>query len=327
MKKRTKLIIGLIAGIILIIIWLRLIDVQATFQHLSQLNLFFIILASLVLILRYYLRATRWQIILSPIKKIKSLEAFALSMSGYFINYIFPVHMGEVGQCYLLKKRHQIPIAKSFPTIFVDKFCDLSSVILLFVLLPFFPGELDDRITGGVIIVLVLYLCLFAILIFSVFKKELAIKLLEKIFFFAPQKYKHKVREFIENFVAGMAVARQLSKKIIVIILITLVALVLDAALMWCMFAAIGFWAPEILIFFGSLTRNLFYALPMPPGQIGSTEMLWYLIFVVSLGFNVDQVSAATATSHILTALLIGLMGIYSLSYIGFSLRKIFKKI
>jgi uncharacterized membrane protein YbhN (UPF0104 family) len=80
------------------------------------------------------------------------------------------------------------------------------------------------------------------------------------------------------------------------------------------------------MVLFGYTLINMSYALPQPPAQLGSNE--WMMIIIFSLGFNLTKSSASAimAFAHILTALLMGIVGAFAFAYSGFEvLKMIFK--
>jgi hypothetical protein len=68
---------------------------------------------------------------------------------------------------------------------------------------------------------------------------------------------------------------------------------------------------------------NLSYILPTAPGQVGTNEVIWSLIFVVGLGLISDKTASVVAFGHLLTGLIIVIIGLLSLSLIKFNLRSL----
>ena len=68
MKKNIiKLLIGLIVGILLIALWINVIDIDEMLTYMQKLKIQYVILSAFLYIAAYFVRALRWQIILSPI--------------------------------------------------------------------------------------------------------------------------------------------------------------------------------------------------------------------------------------------------------------------
>lgn len=76
---------------------------------------------------------------------------------------------------------------------------------------------------------------------------------------------------------------------------------------------------------FGYTLIYLSYILPQPPAQIGSNEFFMVLIFSIGLGFDKEMVSAVMAFSHVITAVLITIVGFIAFSVIGINITQSFK--
>ena len=327
MKNRVKIFLGLLFGLVLILIWFRLIDIEATWEQLKNLKWLVLPILVVIFLLRYWARSLRWEMVLSPIKKIKILDAFTLNMSSFFINYYIPIHLGEIGQSYLLKKKYGVLVSKSLPSIFVNKMFEIVGFFILIFLLPFIPAEISGFVYYGLVTILILFVLVVMILIWSLFRKEEVVNFLMKILFFIPKRFKEKVKKFIENFILGIGVIKQIPKKAILMLLLTLFALFMDALFMWLIFYAVGFDAPWIPVIIFSLVRQIFYVIPIPPGQIGYVEMIWFVVFVLGFGFASNVVAAASALTHIGAFILFTVFGLLSISYIGVSIKDVLKKI
>ncbi|MBU0732332.1 flippase-like domain-containing protein [Patescibacteria group bacterium] len=327
MKNKTKLFLGLIFGLILILIWFKLIDIEATWEQLSQLKWWVVPILVMLFILRFWARSFRWELVLSPIKKIKILDAFTMNISSFFINYYIPIHIGEVGQSYLLKKKHGVLISKSLPSIFINKLFEIVGFFILIFLLPFIPSDISGFVYYGLVTVLIIFLMVMIMLVWSLFRKDAVVNFLMKLMFMVPAKFKEKVKLFIENFISGVGVIRQIPRHAIGMLMLTLFALVVDAVFIWLVFYAVGFEAPWMPVVIFSLVRQIFYIIPIPPGQIGYAEMIWYMVFVLGFGFASEIVAAASALAHIGSFALLTIFGLLSLSYIGVSLKEVLKKI
>jgi len=93
------------------------------------------------------------------------------------------------------------------------------------------------------------------------------------------------------------------------------------------MFRAFAQVIPFPIILFGYTLIYLSYILPTPPAQIGSNELIMVLVFSVGLGLNKDMVSAVMAFAHLLTGLLIVIVGLISFSYIGVNIADTFRDV
>ena len=325
MNQRSKILLSIVLGLLLLVIWLYIIDVEEMFNIFKNVKILFIFPLGLFFILIYFLRSLRWKIILSPVEKITMIESFNLCMTNYFINFLIPVHAGEVAKSFLLKKMKGTPISKSLLTIYVDKITDLLPIFLLLLAAPFQKKQLSYLIylTSGI---LLLALLLFILLLTVVlYKKNVALKSMEKIFFFLPTEYIMKLKYFLNLFVEGIFSITRLSNRLLEILGLTMLALVLHCAFMWLFFYSFGIELPILTVIVAYLLLNASFILPAPPGFAGTLELSFVFIFTYIYGYEKNLVSAVAASSHIFIAALFGLFGLSSMALIGTKLSTILK--
>ncbi|EKD56569.1 MAG: hypothetical protein ACD_58C00146G0006 [uncultured bacterium] len=323
LKEQKKVLISLIIGIILILIWLKFVDIEQMWQYLKNVNLFWVLISSIFYLLAYFIRSLRWKVILNPVVKTSVKEIFTLFMSGMLINYIVPIRVGELAKGYFLKKNRDIPMAQSLPTIFFDKMMDLMPVLLLFILIPFIGGDINQIMLKILNIVLVIFIIFVVIIIFCLVKKEYASAILKFFFIWLPKKIKTQVNSFIEKFVDGMKVIKN-HKIIFLAVVLTIVAILFDTLYMVTMFKAFNYNIALLIALFGYTLINLSYILPTPPAQIGSNEAIFIVIFTFAFGIDKNLVSATLGFAHLITATLIFLVGIISLNTLSLSFKQVF---
>jgi len=152
-------------------------------------------------------------------------------------------------------------------------------------------------------------------------------KILMKLSFFLPNKFKSKLEEFYASFIEGMGILRGRRKDTIMIYLLTMLAVFSEGFFVYMIFRSLGLQdVGYIQIVFGYTLMNLTYILPTPPAQIGSNEFMWVIIFSFALGLNRNLTGAAVATVHILMTTVIFAFGAISLSSIGIKFSEIFRK-
>ena len=325
MNQRLTVILSVILGLLLMGIWLYIVDFDAMLVILKQVKILFIFPLGACFILIYFLRSLRWKIILSPVEKITITESFHLCMTNYFVNFLIPVHAGEVAKSYLLKKMKGTPISKSLWTVYLDKIFDLLPVFLLVVATPFLTKQISKAIYLASAILLLVLLFFISSLVFFIHKKDAALSCSERIFFFLPGRFKGKLRNSISLFLDGLSSVPRLSNRLFEIIGLTFLALVVHSFFMWLFFYAFGISLPVLTVFVGYLLLNASFILPAPPGFAGSLELIFIFIFSYLYGYDKNIVSAVAASSHVVTAILFGLIGFWSIAHIGTKLSTVLK--
>lgn len=325
MKKRLTIFLSVVLGLVLVGLWLYIVDVGEMLKVMTKVKILFVFPLGIFFLLAYFLRSLRWKIILSPVEKITAYESFNLCMTNYFINFLIPIHAGELAKSLLLKKMKRTPVSQSLLTVYIDKATDLLPVFLLLGVAPFVKSQISSIIylVSGILLIVV-FLFVFS-LVSVAYKKNVALAWMEKIFFFLPAKLKMKWRNFLNIFVEGIASLSRLSNRLIEIIGLTLLALVVHCAFLWLFFYSFGINLPLLTVFVGYLLLNASFILPAPPGFSGSLELTVLFIFSYLHGYDKNIVSAVAASSHVFTAILFGLLGFLSIALIGTKLSTLLK--
>ena len=325
MKRQLTIYLSIAIGILLVGIWLCLVDIREMLDVFQNVKISFIFPLILLFIMTYFLRSLRWKVILSPVEHITAIESFNLCMINYFINFLIPLHAGELLKSMLLKKMKGTPVSISLPSVYIDKASDLLTIFLLLIMAPFLKAELSSisYLISSIIFFLLLLFVLF--LIFVVYKKDLTLKWIERIFFFLPDKFKIKLRGFLDLFIEGLSSMTRLSNRLLEIIGLTILALIIHCFFMWLFFYSFGITLPLITVLVGYLLLNASFMLPAPPGFSGSLELTFIFIFSYLFGYDKNIVSAVAASSHIFIAILFGLFGFLCLALIGTKLSAVLK--
>jgi len=326
MKNKLNIIIGIIIGIAFLGFWFLLVDINEIWSYLSRLNIFHLVIFTFFYIFAYFIRSYRWRLILKPIFTMKILESFSYFMAGMLINYIISIRAGEVAKSFFLKKNEGVKISKSLPSIFIDKLTDLFPIIVIIILIPILSIPVGRTLTWVIVAILALYVIFLFILFFSMKSPENMHKILMKLSFFLPNKFKLKLEKFFVSFIDGMGILKGRVKDTILIYVLTILAVLSEGFFVYMIFKSLGLQdIGFIKIIFGYTLMNLTYILPTPPAQIGSNEFMWVVIFSFALGVNNNLTGAAVATVHILTTIIIFSIGAISLSSIGIKLTEVLK--
>jgi uncharacterized protein (TIRG00374 family) len=325
MTQRLTIYLSIALGILLVGIWVYVVDFGEMLSVFQNVKISFIFPLIIFFTMMYFLRSLRWKIILSPVEHITIIESFNLCMTNYFINFLIPVHAGELAKSMLLKKLKGTPVSKSLPSVYIDKATDLLPILLLLIMAPFLKTTISSisYMTSGICL-FILLLFVFS-LIFIVYNKNVALTWIERIFFFLPNKFKIKFRNFLALFIEGLSSMSLLSNRLLEITGLTILALIINCFFMWLFFYSFGVTLPLFTVLVGYLLLNASFILPAPPGFTGSLELTFVIIFTYLFGYDKNLVSAIAASSHVFIAILFGLFGLLSMALIGTKLSTILK--
>lgn len=316
-KNKLHLLIGILIGLVFIAIWLYFVDFGEMVAYLKKVRILYLVMAAILYILSYYIRAFRWKILLSPQIKISSVKTFLIWMAGNFLNYVVPIRAGELAKSYFLKKTDKIEISRTLPSVFIDKMFDSIAIFLVLALIPFLNVNISKPLLILIALLVGIVVVGALILVFAAIAQEKIVKIIHRFFFFVPEKYEKKFLDLVALFISGVGVFKHHLNLLLPVVGLTFLAVLIDSIYFSCIFLAFQESVNYFLILFGYTLIYLSYILPQPPAQIGSNELIMVVIFSVGLGLNKEMVSAVMAFAHVLTGILITGIGLMAFSYTG----------
>ncbi len=314
MKKNLNLILSILLGITFLFLWLKIIEWDQFVYYLKHFNLNRVLIFSVFYIIAYFIRSLRWKIIINPIYPMKILESFNIFMTGLVINFLIPIRAGELAKSVILKNKHNVPVSLSLPSIFIDKLTDLFPIVLILLLIPLISIKLNAYLYSIILILFVIFLLFLVFLFFATNHKEKSYKILSVFLHLFPKNFRPSLETFFLRFVDGMAIMQNRNRDMFLIYILTMFAVLSEAIYIYTLFSAFGISVSYWKILFGYTLMNLTYILPTPPAQIGSNQFMWVLIFSIGLGINENLTSAAVTFSHLLTTIIIFVIGSLSLT-------------
>lgn len=128
----------MVLAIVLLFYAFKNVDYSEFIDKASEVSYKWVIASVVISLVSHWLRAYRWNILLSPFGyQLNSGRTFLAVMTGYLANLAFP-RIGEVTRCGVLKKNDGVPMSLSFGTVITERIIDffilLSLIILDFVL-------------------------------------------------------------------------------------------------------------------------------------------------------------------------------------------------
>ena len=325
-RNKVFLTVGSLIGIGLIVLWLSYIPLGELQDYFSRIRPLYVVWASLCYLGAYFVRSFRWNLILRQSMKIPLRDTWLYAMGGNLVNYIIPIRAGELVKCWFIKKNHNLGMAQSLPSVFIDKTFDTLAIISVIFLIPFLTIKLNPALNVLLAILLLVFILSVGLLLLAAWRKDLVLKVLTLLVKLSPQSLKARMKELLEQFVDGLNLFEHKPGKLVWAVILTMIGILLDGLYFYLIFEAFGIEFSFLMVLFGYTLINMSYALPQPPAQLGSNE--WMMIIIFSLGFNLTKSSASAimAFAHILTALLMGIVGAFAFAYSGFEvLKMIFK--
>jgi uncharacterized protein (TIRG00374 family) len=316
-----RMTVGLGIGAILVLAFMRLINVAAVYRRVEHLDLVLALLCGVVFLAAYAVRALRWRWFLAP-ERVSIPRAIAIYLVAIFVNWVLPIRGGEVAKSLMLRRSNGIPVSRSLATVAMDKAMDLLPALVLLALVPFAQLRLSRPLWLLLLSALLLLALGALVLALANWRRDRTLAGLNRLLSaIVPQPVRDHVDPFIVRFVDTLLALARRPRVLLIAAAYTVVAVGLDAAFCYLAFRAVGVSVALPVVLYGYTFYNLAYILPTPPGQIGSNELIGLLIFSGMFGVSRAGVAAMFLFSHPWTALLMAVSGLVCLSAMGLSFR------
>jgi uncharacterized protein (TIRG00374 family) len=313
--------VGLCAGAVLIVTFLRLVNVSAVYRRLEHLSIGFALLCGVAFLGAYVVRAVRWRCLLRP-SEVTISRAVAIYQVATFLNWLLPIRGGELAKSLLLRRSDGIPVSRSLATVSMDKAMDLLPAVGLLALLPFLHLHLSRPLWVLLLSAMAVVGLAVAVLALAAWRRERALALLTRpLAALLPGGARQRVEPFIVLFVDTLLALVRQPRLMLTAAAFTAIAVGLDALFCSLAFKAVGVAVAVPTSLYGYTLFNLAFILPTPPGQVGSNEVVGLLIFSGLFGLDRSAVGAMFVFSHPWTAVLMTTSGILFLSFMGLTLR------
>jgi uncharacterized protein (TIRG00374 family) len=319
-----RTVIGIAVGVVLVLVFLKLVNVSAALRQLSHLRVGFALLSGVAWLAAYAVRAVRWRFLLSPIR-VAVRRLAAIYQVSTFLNWLLPVQAGELAKSLLLRRTDGVPVSRSLATVSMDRAMDLLPAVALVVAAPFVHLHLGRPLwivllicSAGVVLVLIGLACAMRARRRA---SGLLSGLLETIL---PRGARERIEPLIDTFLDTLIALTRRPKVLLLAAVLTLTAVCLEAFFCLLAFRAVGVHVAPQVALYGYTLFNLAYILPTPPGHVGSNELIGLLVFAGVFGISRSGVAAMFLFVHPWTALLITSTGLACLSGLGLRFRTAF---
>jgi uncharacterized protein (TIRG00374 family) len=134
--------------------FLRGADPAGVWAHVQQARVDMLLLAGASVAVAFWLRALRWQCMVTPIGPARFRSAFRATVIGFAALGVLPARAGDVIRPYLLARDEGLQTSAVFATVVLERVLDLIAVLALLALFVFSAGDasaLPDRLRGPIL--------------------------------------------------------------------------------------------------------------------------------------------------------------------------------
>lgn len=310
--KALKSLIGLLISCILIGWIVYSVEWGEVAEQLYQMRYWAFLPCTLVFVLHYLLRAWRWRFLLADGQRIKTRELFDAIMVGAFASFILPLRAGEFIRPYLLSKRNDLRFSTSFISIVVERFFDLSVVLLTFGILVLWIDSIPAWAYAGAWSLSLLALAIFVFILVGSFIPKPLLGISKSILSLLPERLSSVILSFLKDFLEGAAILGHKGRLFKILVL---------SVLVWCFCYLLFYFflylfpieATPLLGISVAVIVALAVAAPSAPGFIGVYQTGCIAGFAL-FGVDKELAVAYSIITHVYQYVIFVCYGIYVLS-------------
>jgi len=281
-----------VSGVITILfLWLafRGTDLRDVYGSIQGVNLWWMVVAAMLLVISMFFRAYRWRFFLAPLKKdLRRRNLLSGVTLGYLLNNFLP-RAGEIVRAYSVARLESIPMSAVFGSIVVERVLDLVIMIVMLLMLPLvYHGPLMDvlpwlqqtQVTAGAVVV---FFC--AGIFIALWRRGFAERVLSRIARLLPNGIGQRVEGTGRSFLDGFLFLREPGSFVPIVV--------------W----TVVLWASYVFMVYAGLVA---FGLHERLGLSGA----WVVLAISTIGVAIPT-PGATGTYHFfVSAALTGLYGI-----------------
>jgi uncharacterized protein (TIRG00374 family) len=308
-----------VLGIALIYLSVRGINLHDTVSDLKKINLGYAALSVLFILLMQVLRSYRWGVILQPIEKIDQFTLLSVTCVGFLAIAAIPARIGELARPYLIAKKSSVKMSSALGTVIVERVLDGISVLTITIVVLFLQDLPSWMINSGIIFFIVTILMIVCIM-GLIWRRETAIKIINRTLNRLPGKFAHKIDELIHHFIDGFQVITNI-KMLLYLFFLSAVIWLVDVAAIYILLFSFGFDLPILASFIVMIVLIAGIAIPTAPGFIGN----WHYACILGLSlFGVAKPEAFSfaVVYHFLSISIVVVLGVIFLPFNKFSVSE-----
>jgi len=325
-----KALVGVGISIAVLYFALRGVHPGAVLREIGRADLPLFVLAVVVNTVVFALRASRWELLLRPMRRGTRFHSrFSATSIGFMANNLLPARVGEFGRAYALSRLEPIPVSASFASLVVERLLDgITIVALLFfaMALPVFPevATFGGRDMGAAAnALLILFAAAGALLLLMVLWPEAAVRSFERtVARVLPRGLRRTLVDALRAFLGGLGVLRQ-PRLLVRAALWSFAVWGVNGLSFWIGFLAFDIQLPFSSAVFLQSVIALAVSLPSAPGFFGLFEGGVRVGLVEVWGVELNKALGFAIGFHMATFIPITVIGLYYVWRLGFSLREV----
>jgi glycosyltransferase 2 family protein len=330
MTKRTLRVavsLSLMAALLALFLWN--VDFGKVAKVLEDSHPLWLLLATALALLSYWLRAVRWAFILRPVGKVRHSSVVLTTAVGYAAMTLLPARMGDVVRPLLLARRDRLPVSATLASVLTERLFDLWTVVLFFLLFVLNPpamnlgekarGYLDTLTTTGYVVAAGLILGSLVLLGLFRYQERFVALLAWPIVRLVP-RWQGPVTRFFHHFLNGLRVLQR-PRDLLITVGASLLLWWVIYWQVWATLIAFDVHLPLRAAYLIVTLAVIGLAIPTP-GGVGGFHKATQIGLTLFFGIELNEATGIAIAYHAICFLPITVIGLACLPLLGLSLRE-----
>lgn len=323
MKRNRQVIVLASVLVSAVFLWLafRTLNPEAFIASLRTINPFWLAVGAVVYFAAVVVIALRWQFLLRAIRFVPLNNLIPLVCIGYMGNNVYPFRAGEVLRIGLLRRLHDVPLAKGTTTVVVERVFD-GIVMLSFILIALlFVPDIAPEVRTVAAFAAPLFVTALSVFLLLAARPQIMQQMAEWVARLLPGRLREVVLHLSGDITHGLEGLRS-PADLAGAVCASYGSWAIEACVYWIVTFAfdLNLSYPTLLLVVGVV--NLAGLIPASPGQIGVYEF-FVRAGLVGVGVREDTALAYAVVVHIVIWLPVTLAGFYFLARLGLGWRAV----
>lgn len=327
LRRALTLLFGLALAALLLGLFFWRTDWEEFRSALLKARVGYLAVALFVVFVSFWLRAVRWGYLLTPVGRTAFWSRLRTFIEGYTVTNLLPGRVGEVVRPWLLSRDEpHVPFSSALATIVIERILDMLTVTaFLGVYLALYAKGVEDEtfqyaLRVGAAAALALVAAGLGVLGYAFFRREAAMRIMEKLSRFFPERMRTRLDAPLHRFLDGLAVLgrREL-----------FAPLLLGSAAMWLVIALYT-WLALLSVGMDIGFSSMLLLIPVSaigillptPGGIGGYHAATQVVLVDVYGIASGEAAAGILLAHGVSYVSLSVWGMLLLSKRGLGWRR-----
>src|SRR3990172_985940 len=329
MKTRPVIYLGL--GILVVAVLVYWVNPSNLIAQTTKISLVSIAGFAGSILAFHFLRSIRWRMILGAIREDPSLKnVFWTNMIGYAVNSFVPVRFGgEVARAYIIDSKEQLGFFPSLSSVAVERILDLLAIVSLAFIAGFGYATTFENASLMTILIItgVFAVAMFILVLVGSRNLPLTMRGINWILGKLPLRraWRERISGVMQSSLAGATAIGQDYRLLGLTLTLSFLIWVASFLGFYALFLGVGFTAPLAGLLIAIMLFQLSFILPSTPGNVGSFEG-FLVLAITALGLGqTDSTLAVGVVSHLVSLLIIGVLGVVGVGMLGLRLKEVFR--